>query len=368
MVIISPVAFSSLSIPPASSSSSSSSFVYHHHHHRNSPKNNQTALNLNNLNFYAQQLNNSAALCIEIGHYDRAISSLRKALQLLPKCTDTDNLEVTNNDNNDNSSSNVTREVCTLDACINFSQNHPGDIISNNEDPFWKSPLSSSSSSSSENGYSDGESSYIYRRPIRVHRMGHDVLWSVLIIIVTFNLAIAHHLLAITSSTNVSSVSSDRETIIIKAAKFYDITLEYYNMLKNRYSDTYTTNTNTTSTYDYDSAPIMMQCDQQEELNNQIIESIQFDLILHNNLSQMHHLIHDGCQSMDRTYSQQLLSTLMVVIEPQMRNGSSSNAEEEEEEEEEEDHSSRSLHLYLHGFIQNTMHLILREQESAEAA
>ena len=107
----------------------------------------------------------------------------------------------------------------------------------------------------------------------------------------------------------------------------------------------------------------MMQCDQQEELNNQIIESIQFDLILHNNLSQMHHLIHDGCQSMDRTYSQQLLSTLMVVIEPQMRNGSSSNAEEEEE-----DYSSRSMHLYLHGFIQNTMHLILREQESAEAA
>lgn len=364
MAIIPPVAFSSLSIPPASSSSSSS-FVYHHHyhHHRNSPNNSQTALNLKNLNLYAQQLSNSAALCIEIGHYDRAISSLRKALQLLSKCTDTDNLEVTNNDNNDNSSSNVTREVCTLDACINFSQNHPGDIISNNEDPFWKSPLSSSSSSSSANGYSGGGSSYIYRRPIRVQRMGHDVLWSVLIIIVTFNLAIAHHLLAITSSTSVS-VSSDRETIIIKAVKFYDITLEYYNMLKNRYSDTYTTNTNTTSTYDYDSASIMMQCDQQEELNNQIIESIQFDLILHNNLSQMHHLIHNGCQSMDRTYSRQLLSTLMVVIEPQMRNGSSSNAEEEEEE----DYSSRSMHLYLHGFIQNTMHLILREQESAEAA
>jgi hypothetical protein len=31
---------------------------------------------------YAQKLNNRAALCIEIGHYDRAIASLAKALRL----------------------------------------------------------------------------------------------------------------------------------------------------------------------------------------------------------------------------------------------------------------------------------------------
>lgn len=34
---------------------------------------------------YAQQLNNSAALCIEIGHYERAISSLKRALLLVSK-------------------------------------------------------------------------------------------------------------------------------------------------------------------------------------------------------------------------------------------------------------------------------------------
>jgi tetratricopeptide (TPR) repeat protein len=336
MATIPPVAFSSLSmIPPPSSSSSS--FVYHQDH-RHSP--NQTALNLDNLNLYAQQLNNSAAMCIEIGHYDRAISSLTKALQLLSKSNDTDNPEV----ENDNGGY-LTREVCTLDACINFSQNHPGDVISNNEDPFWRPP----SSSSSTNGCSGG-GRYIYRRPIRVHRVGHDVLWSVTILIVTFNLAVAHHLLAITSIT---SVSSGRETSITRALKFYEVTLEHYNTLKNRYSDTYNNNNTITD----DGASIMMQCDQ-EESNIQIIESIQFDMILHNNLSQVHHLIYGECQLMHRTYSQKLLSTLMVIVEPQMRNGCSY----------EEEDSSRIRNLYLHGFIQNTMHLILKKKQSAVAA
>ena len=37
---------------------------------------------LEKANLYAQKLNNSAAFCIEIGEFDRAISSLGKALQL----------------------------------------------------------------------------------------------------------------------------------------------------------------------------------------------------------------------------------------------------------------------------------------------
>jgi hypothetical protein len=324
MATIPPVAFSSQSmIPPPPPSSPPSSFVYHQDH-RHSP--NQTALNLDDLNLYAQQLSNSAALCIEIGHYDRAISSLTKALHLLSKGNGTDNPEV----ENDNGGY-LAREVS-----------------------FWRP----SSSSSSANGCSGG-GRYIYIRPIRVHRIGHDVLWSVIILIVTFNLAIAHHLLAITST---ASVSSGRETIITRAVKFYELTLEHYNTLKNRYSDTYNNNNNnntntSTSTSTDDIASIMMQCDQ-EESDIQVIESIQFDMILHNNLSQMHHLIHGGCQSMHRTYSQKLLSTLMFIIEPQMRNGCSN----------EEEDSSRIRNLYLHGFIHNTMHLVLKKTQSAVAA
>ena len=42
-----------------------------------------SAVVISELHLYTQRLNNSAALCIEIGRFDRAIISLEKALQLL---------------------------------------------------------------------------------------------------------------------------------------------------------------------------------------------------------------------------------------------------------------------------------------------
>ena len=54
------------------SASASASIHFNHHRHVQ-----------DEVYLYTQRLNNSAALCIEIGRYDRAISSLEKALQLL---------------------------------------------------------------------------------------------------------------------------------------------------------------------------------------------------------------------------------------------------------------------------------------------
>ena len=69
-------------------------------------------------NHFAQKLNNSAVLCIEIGQYDRAIASLAKALRLSEFHSD-DRMEDA-----------CLCQDCTLDGCISYSEdNTPSCVV-----------------------------------------------------------------------------------------------------------------------------------------------------------------------------------------------------------------------------------------------
>ena len=70
-------------------------------------------------NLFAQKLNNSAVLCIEIGQYDRAIAMLAKALRLSELHSD-DRMEDTA----------CLCQDCTLDGCISYSEdNTPSCVV-----------------------------------------------------------------------------------------------------------------------------------------------------------------------------------------------------------------------------------------------
>ena len=62
---------------------------------------------------YAQKLNNVASMCLEIGHYDKAIASLGKALRLS---------EVHMVDQLMDRSQACTCSDCSLDGCLTFSE------------------------------------------------------------------------------------------------------------------------------------------------------------------------------------------------------------------------------------------------------
>jgi hypothetical protein len=237
--------FSSFSSSSSSSSpssvvrvSSSSRGGYHGHHVHHYGQQEE-------VHFYTQRLNNSAALCIEVGCYDRAITSLEKALQLL-KLSKLQSHHRANNDN-DNDDDDDKREKddeaflllsdegggddycqchqCSMDGCIIYSETTDLKIsdahYANNSSlsPLntsadsrtnKKRRVSSMSSSTPTKCIIDQQQlqhnrssrsslhGYIYQRPIRVTPRtileGHIMDYSTMYCIITFNLALANHL------------------------------------------------------------------------------------------------------------------------------------------------------------------------------
>ena len=191
-----------------------------------------SAVVISELHLYTQRLNNSAALCIEIGRFDRAIISLEKALQLLklsklqlhhrtndninnykdkgkeveaeddaaflllkdgfiiysettsPKISDAhyaNNSSLSSLNTSDNSSrTNKKRRVSTM------SSSTPTTYLIDQQQLHHKR-----SSCSSLHGY-------IYKHPIRITPKtileGHTMDYSTMYCIITFNLALANHL------------------------------------------------------------------------------------------------------------------------------------------------------------------------------
>jgi len=173
---------------------------------------------------FAQKLNNTAASCIEIGQYGKAISILAKALRLckeeqekimpmaVPVLSQPD-------DSNKCLQQQCSCHYCSVDGCIVPSEaNYCSDIDDDG------------------NGNGNDDGCNIYRRPIYVYE-GHN-MGSTLFHIIAFNLAISHHLTAIdvivlSSSSSLSSSYSnndendENEKIISKALQFYELAYEY---------------------------------------------------------------------------------------------------------------------------------------------
>lgn len=157
---------------------------------------------------YAQKLNNVSAMCIEIGKYDKAVTSLGKALQLS---------EIHTTDQLLDRSEACTCTNCSIEGCILHSEQDSTNVAdlfdvmaassssaagaaSHNKKRKINNTVYIKNSSSSSSSSSFKSADELYRRPIRIPkksiREGHN-MGSTLFLIITFNLALAHQLKAL---------------------------------------------------------------------------------------------------------------------------------------------------------------------------
>jgi len=295
----------------------------------------------------AQQLNNSAAQCIEIGHYSRAIWSLSKALEINRNQMNTDR---------------PRREKvckcyrCTLDGCIAFSESNRSAAAifdctsSNGECPNIKKRRidssevatekrnlcdSSSSTISQESEDRVFEDGYTYCQPILVGSEGHT-MGATLFLVIIFNLALAYHLKALDGH----HTKKERDTIIQKTLSMYE--LSHWWQLKLLSKDKKGNSTSSTrAAASYSS-----------------VASIRFNMIIQNNLSQIYLLINDN--SKYKRCLQQLLSTVMVVLDYKTTSTNNTDASRITSED--------PRVIEIEGFLTNTTALILGDGHCAQAA
>lgn len=283
-----------------------------------------STLSMNQCHLYAQKLNNSAALCIEIGHYDRAIFSLTKALRLSRGQTDESML------------CGCSCYHCSLEGCINYSENSP-QIAKHANGPIGK----------------DMSCGYVYQQPIRVppqpiqenHNMGRT-----LFLIVTFNLAMAHHLSAMSTSAampTACTLAMEERTPnqaqscgnkIKKALQLYEVCHTWYTRMTSR--------------------PTRHDCNTSHPTG---VSSIRFRMILSNNMSHIHRL-GSNCAK-QRQCLEHLLSAVMVAVEYKTRTSNHNNTAANPEPS----HNGDLCTTNLEGFLMNASRLFLQEN-CAEAA
>lgn len=308
---------------------------------------------MNSLNILSQKLNNSAALCIEVGQYDRAIFSLQRALRLSEKHT---------SQMKSASSKPVTVSSYTLDGCIAFSDANSlfsktggkspratvrevneastsTSVVRNEnnnkrrkiEVPEKESKLDSNTADSNKSvaNFEDTNSNnyYVFSRPIRVPRQG-DEMGSVLFLIILFNLALAHHLKA---STDMSSKGSAKA--IEKSLMLYQLVLNYWSKLQQRMEESYDTSSMTIG----------------NKTNH--YSSIWFRMILHNNLAQIYNWTQKTAKGNDCL--KDLLSTVMVATDQSILHGKGN--------------LPKGFVRDMEGFLANTAALTIHER-CAEAA
>lgn len=338
---------------------------------------------------FAQQLNNSAALCIEIGNYSRAITSLQKALELnkSPKKGWKDRGQQV-----------CKCYQCTLDACIDFSESTPSEATTafhghkfsqNNKkrrkiclsckghSAFWKPPAhtqqqqslsrdkdditderNASVQSSTDalrpsrpqihqevrDGNCDNDinsGGYIYRRPIRIRCEGH-AMGSTLYLIMTFNLALAHHLQTVrTYANNIEGRAKEVNRTLV----LYELTYKWQLKLLCARDKSNASSKNSSTRREQSPPPCTA------------VTSIRFNMMIRNNLSQIHRLV--GNHSKHKRCLEHLLSTVMVVTEYKSRTSLNRVVS---------NNTKDPRHMELDGFLQNTTALILREGHCANAA
>ena len=285
----------------------------------------------------ALQLNNSAARCIEIGHYGRAMASLKKALEINKKTKKSTTHHKTS-----------TCYPCALDGCIAYSEKNRSAIHcspSTSDQPttkkrrleetngkkniFWRPPSDDITISPRE----VLEDDYIYCQPIRVDFEDGD-MGGTLFLIIIFNLALAHHLQALGKTRK-------RDTIVKKTLQLYQLTHECYLKLLGKDSDASRAS----------SISSLVSCSS--------VASFRFNMIIQNNISQLHRLVNDQ-NKYDRC-RQHLLSSVMVVLDYKKTRVKSDN------------NSSSSTwidprSMEIEGFLTNTASLILGDTQCAEAA
>lgn len=159
------------------------------------------------MNQYAQELNNSAASCIEIGLYPRAVSSLIRALKLSKHTTQ--------------STEKILCQCpdCTLDECtsqLEFLVALPDNCGIGKRNP------------STVNAVANGNGCNISHKPIRVSCQGQS-MGQVLTLIIGYNLALAKHLSVVSSYCKGKTSRKERKRIVhsvLSAYRFIYKTIE----------------------------------------------------------------------------------------------------------------------------------------------
>lgn len=234
----------------------------------------------------AKKLNNRAVFCIQAGHYNRAVNNLVKALKLTEQRADDE--------------IGCTCRHCSLEACVSYSQKR-GQIFDD---------LSTASKFNSDKSLNQDESSssgYVHRQPILItsqaiqedHTMGLT-----LPLIITFNLALVHHLSAISEE-----VLNRRK--LGKVLQLYELAYRW----------------------------------QMESEEDEQVECIRFTLIISNNLGEIHRVVSNRIKY--ERCLQHVLSTLMFMVDCRII-----------------DSESR---LDMDGFLRNTSQIILQERCAAAA-
>lgn len=251
----------------------------------------------------AQELNEHSVFCIEIGHYDRAIESLIRALQVA---------ETTTLD----SRFSCRCGSCNLDACMRCSHDY-SKVVSDGIATKFSTPPS---------GTGEG---FVYRQPIRippeaVH--GGHIMGMALPLILTFNLALAYHLNALSIRNSTGHV--DR-LHLQKILQLYELAYRW-------------------------------QTEQEHHMamgktqSNLSYSSLKFTMIIANNLGQIHYAVNNMTKY--HLCLHHLLSTMMFLVDCQQLNAFTR-----------PEQHNRKQSMELDGFLRNTSCLFLREQAAAAA-
>lgn len=245
-------------------------------------------------------LNDRGAHFIEQGEYGQAIEDLVTALKVYETIAGLDEA--------------CTCVRCQLDSCVSSSRQKKQLSFSSGCQKASSSDIDSSSTSPNDNG------GYIYRRPIfcppTFSQQGHHP-GVTLLLIITFNLALAHHLISISPCQS----QACHETLS-RALRLYEV---FYQLQMERE-----------------------------------IFSTQTTLAVANNVGEIHRIV--GNHSKYRICLEHLLSCIMLVVEDQQSSGSPS--------------SSTSTSVFsttncqteeMEGFLRNASQLVLNNNCASAA-
>ncbi len=243
---------------------------------------------------WVQKMNNSAALCLQIGQYERAIKSIAKALQLSRS-----HIEGSSSSDQEMSDSMPT-QLLSLDDCIHYSEcyfkscnihrklrttDSRGHISDNrSEETIRKRFLERRQERRNKLGsqYQSSDSHFVYQQLIQVPDLAkesadHSRQLMVLSLVSIFNLAVVCHLRAINER---ASKSCQASTDLTKALQLYEVASQGL---------------------------------QKHSVEEAARSSIQFKLVLCNNLSHVHYLM--GNESQQTAYLQEVLSVAMSLVD-----------------------------------------------------
>ncbi len=241
-------------------------------------------------NLYAQELNNSAALCIEVGLFDRAIVSLKRALKLYK----------------------YQEKTQHVDQCNSYEYTLEGCIIGTRE----------LKRTSQQNNSIPCEDSFISKQPILLPARGRTTMGPALLLIITHNLGLAHHLVA------VGCEGSECTKNVRYAMASYNVAYQSQTTL------------------------IEHQHMHKNQAEAASIRSNQFKMIILNNMSHLHKLNTDEIKH--NHCLQMLLPIIMLVVDQQ---GLTTSITE-----------TSSSRIELEGFLNNIAPLILSAKYAADTA